>query len=67
MAVKELNTNLTNCYLIMLMIIILQRIENNEKQLKELQQTCKDLIVRTEIHTDEEKLDDNETIVETIM
>lgn len=49
------------------MIIILQRIENNEKQLKELQQTCKDLIVRTEIHTDEEKLEDNESIVETVM
>lgn len=49
------------------MIIILQRIENNEKQLKELQQTCKDLIVRTEIHSDEEKIDDNESIVESIM
>lgn len=56
-----------NFYLIIFIVIILQRIENNEKQLKELQQTCKDLIVRTEIHTDEEKLDDNESIIETIM
>jgi len=45
----------------------LQRIENNEKQLKELQQTCKDLMGRTEVHTDENKLDDIESFVETNM
>lgn len=43
----------------------LQRIENNEKQLKELQQTCKDLMVRTEICADEDKADGN--IVESNM
>lgn len=51
----------------MFIITILQRIENNEKQLKELQQTCKDLIGRTEIRTDEDKCDGNENIVETNM
>ncbi|VVC42008.1 KASH domain [Cinara cedri] len=44
---------------------ILARIENNEKQLKELQQTCKDLMGRTEIRTDEDRCDGNENIVET--
>lgn len=48
-----------------MLITILQRIENNEKQLKELQQTCKDLIGRTEIHNEKDKLDGDENIVET--
>lgn len=43
---------------------ILQRIENNEKQLKELQQTCKDLMGRTEILNEENKFDGN-SVVET--
>lgn len=51
----------------MFVITILQRIENNEKQLKELQQTCKDLIGKTEIHTDEDQCDDSENVVDTNM
>lgn len=51
----------------MLIITIFQRIENNEKQLKELQQTCKDLIGRTEIHTEEDELDGDKKIIETNM
>lgn len=45
----------------------LQRIENNEKQLKELQQTCKDLMGRTKIHADEDKVDGSGSNVETNM
>jgi hypothetical protein len=44
---------------------ILARIENNEKQLKELQQTCKDLIGRSEFCNDDEKLDGCESLVNT--
>jgi len=44
---------------------ILVRIENNEKQLKELQQTCKDLIGRTEINHENDKLDGNKYITDT--
>lgn len=50
-----------------IIITISQRIENNEKQLKELQQTCKDLIGRTEIHSEKDELGDDESIVETNM
>ncbi|CAI6360078.1 unnamed protein product [Macrosiphum euphorbiae] len=44
---------------------ILARIENNEKQLKELQQTCKDLIGRSELCIDDDKLDNCDSLVNT--
>ncbi|XP_060851146.1 uncharacterized protein LOC132929656 isoform X2 [Rhopalosiphum padi] len=45
---------------------ILARIENNEKQLKELQQTCKDLIGRSsELCSDDDKLDGCESHINT--
>jgi len=43
---------------------ILARIETNEKQLKVLQQTCKDLMIRRKVHTNKSILDGNESNIE---